>query len=79
MEFNSNDEKIKKSINLEDKKDYTQFFEVNLPKGLYKVYISDIYKGTKWSDTCLGEILFYEKNRDVEKIISTDDFFNKYF
>lgn len=79
LEFISGDQKNKKTINLSDKKDATQFFDVDLPKGVYKVYIRDIYKGTKWSDACLGEIIFYEKNQDLEKLKTSDDFFKNYY
>ncbi|HOJ50353.1 MAG TPA: hypothetical protein PKW55_06035 [Spirochaetota bacterium] len=70
MEFVSLDGNIKKMINLNDTKDM-QFFDIDLPKGKYRVYIRSIYKGTNWSDTCLGEIRFY---KDIRKVIEEDDF-----
>lgn len=79
IEFVSKDGKTSKKINLEDIKDYEQFFEIELPKGVYKVYIRDIYKGSKWRDTCIGEIKFYYKSKQIEKIINEDSFFKKYF
>lgn len=30
-----------------------------LPPAIYRLYIRDVYPGTRWKDTCLGEIVFH--------------------
>jgi len=79
LEFVSDSQKINKKIELEDIKDTMQYFDISLPKGVYRVYIRDIYKGTKWQDTCLGEIKFFFRNKNIEKLLAEDEFFKKYF
>jgi len=73
LEFMSKDEKIKKTITLKDTKEL-QIFKEALPKGIYKIIIKEVYKGTKWSDTCLGELTFKAVVPEIEKLLK-DSFF----
>lgn len=73
LEFVSKDEKIKKTITLKDKKELQNFEEI-LPKGIYKIVIKEVYKGTKWSDTCLGELTFKAVIPEIETLLK-DNFF----
>jgi hypothetical protein len=77
LEILSNDGKIKQELQLQDTSKKQSFESIFLPKGLYKVYIRDIYKGNKYDDTCLGEIEFYSAN--AKQIIEQDEFFKKVY
>jgi hypothetical protein len=46
------------SFDLEDTREL-QYFFVDLPAGSYRAVIGSVYPGTKWKDTCLGELRFY--------------------
>jgi hypothetical protein len=35
-----------------------QRFNVTLPAGIYRAVIADVYPGSRWNDTCLGEMRF---------------------
>src|SRR5208283_4071864 len=35
-----------------------QRFDVSLAAGTYRAVIADIYRGSRWNDTCLGELSF---------------------
>jgi hypothetical protein len=59
VEIVSADGKVKKTLPLADTKEIQSFDGVFLPKGSYKLFIRDVYKGSKWQDTCLGEIYFH--------------------
>lgn len=79
LEFVSKDNKISKEISVDDIKEDFQYIDLTLPKGIYKVFIRDIYKGTKWKDTCIGEIKFHFKSDFIDQKSKNDDFFRKYF
>jgi hypothetical protein len=36
-----------------------QYFAVDLVPGTYRAVIASVYPGSKWKDTCLGELRFY--------------------
>ena len=36
-----------------------QYFAVSLAPGTYRAVIASVYPGSKWKDTCLGELRFY--------------------
>jgi hypothetical protein len=59
LELASADGKIKLTLPLADSPAVQSFADIFLPKGVYKLVIKDVYRGTKWRDTCLGEIVFY--------------------
>jgi hypothetical protein len=59
MEIVSADGKVKKTLSLRDTKEMQSFDKVFLPKGAYKLFVRDVFKGTKWQDTCIGEIIFH--------------------
>ena len=46
------------SLNLKDSRETQSFPFVELDPGRYRLVIKDVYKGTKWDDTCLGEVSF---------------------
>jgi len=77
MEFISADSARKHKITLKDTQGRQVFEDIYLPKGIYKLYIRDIYKGTRWDDTCLGEIEFYSAS--ARSIVEQDDFFKKVY
>ncbi len=54
-----------------------QYYPVNLPPGSYRAVIASIYKGTKWRDTCLGELHFYPGPADGVELgrLAMDPFF----
>jgi hypothetical protein len=59
LELVSADGKTTLTIPLVDSPAIQSFADIYLPKGVYKLFIKDVYRGTKWRDTCLGEIVFY--------------------
>ncbi len=59
VEIVSTDGKIRRTLPLADVTAIQSFDNVYLPKGTYKIIIRDVYRGTKWRDTCLGEIVFH--------------------
>lgn len=52
-----------------------QYFPVDLPPGSYRAVIASIYKGTKWRDTCLGELHFYPGSSSELGLVMKDPFF----
>lgn len=46
------------NLQLKDSRETQTFPFVMLSPGWYKIVVRDIYKGTKWDDTCLGEVGF---------------------
>jgi len=77
IELISSDSSIKHKIILKDTPEQQVFPDIFLPKGIYKLYIRDIYKGAKWDDTCLGELEFYLAN--AREIVEQDDFFKQVY
>jgi hypothetical protein len=77
LEFVSADKKINKKVVLADNPQHLQDINLNLPKGTYKMYIREVYKGTKWQDTCLGEIEFFPLS-GLLKAAENDPFFKPY-
>lgn len=59
LELISADGKTTLTLPLADSPAIQSFADIYLPKGVYKLIIKDVYRGTKWRDTCLGEIVFY--------------------
>jgi len=59
LELVSADGKIQLTLPLADSPAGQSFADIFLPKGVYKLVIKDVYRGTKWRDTCLGEIVFH--------------------
>ena len=45
-------------FDLADTRDF-QYFMLDLPPGSYRAVIKEVYPGTKWKDTCLGELRFF--------------------
>ena len=63
---------IQKIIELKDTPSRQDFDDIFLPKGIYKAYIREVYKGIKWDDTCLGEIVFHSAS--AKDTIEKDDY-----
>ena len=40
-----------------------------LMPGTYRMYIKNVYKGTKWDDTVLGEVWFYNFGDAADRIL----------
>ncbi len=59
IEIASKDGKIMETLSLGDTKEMQSFDRVFLPKGVYRLIVGDVFKGTKWQDTCIGEIIFH--------------------
>lgn len=72
LKIESNDGKIKQLINLKDIREIQNFYDIFLPSGKYKLYITDVYKGSKYDDTCLSEIVFMYGS--AKKIFDNDSF-----
>lgn len=77
IELISRDNQVKQKIQLLDTPERQVFEDIYLPRGVYKLYIRDIYKGTRWDDTCLGEIEFYLAS--ARGIIEQDELFKKVY
>ncbi|GEM_PF-2291725 len=59
LEIISTNGEIRHKIQLQDRPEGQGFRTIPLPKGTYKLFVREVYKGAKWDDTCLGEIEFY--------------------
>jgi hypothetical protein len=79
MEISSKDGKVARTIELEDVGDRLQPFPVVLPPGIYRLTVRSVYKGTKWADTGLGEIVFQTGNEKVFKVLGEDTFLGEHF
>jgi hypothetical protein len=77
LEILSLDGKVKQTINLADTKELQSFDGIFLSRGRYRVYIRDVYKGSKWQDTCLGEITFVPASPAYSQFFQ-DDFIREH-
>ena len=57
-EIRSSDGIISHLLHIDDNKYRQSFNNLFLRAGKYKLYIRDVFSGSKWDDTCLGEIVF---------------------
>ncbi len=55
-----------------------QRFNVSLPAGIYRAVISDIYPGSRWNDTCLGEMSFFPGIAEGFDQVNRDAFFSPF-
>ena len=76
--LSSLDKKFSYTIHLADKPLEWQYFSVALPPGSYVLKIQSVYKGTKWADTCLGEIEFNPLPYSVLTGYLKDPFFSRF-
>lgn len=53
-----------------------QRFNVTLPPGTYRAVIADVYKGSRWNDTCLGEMTFIPGTAAGFDDLNRDAFFS---
>jgi len=72
LEIISTNGEIRHKIQLQDTPERQSFETIFLPKGTYKLFVRDVYKGAKWDDTCLGEIEFYLAT--AKTLVETDPF-----
>ena len=72
IEFISEDGLTVQRIQLKDTPERQDFEDIYLSKGVYKMYIRNVYKGTRWDDTCLGEIEFHSAS--AKSIVEGDKF-----
>ncbi|MCK5674790.1 MAG: hypothetical protein KAH95_15530, partial [Spirochaetales bacterium] len=63
------------NIDLEDQRDSQTFPGIILSPGTYRFVIKEVYPGTKWQDTCLGEITFHESENNKQMSSVTNDQF----
>jgi formylglycine-generating enzyme len=77
--YESKDGATRGKIKLEDTNDHLQSFPLALRKGIYRFTIGSVYKGSKWDDTCLGEIVFLPASEALAKVLAGDDFLRKAF
>ncbi len=55
-----------------------QRFNVSLPAGIYRAVIVDIYPGSRWNDTCLGELSFVRGTAEGFDAVNRDPFFTPF-
>ena len=53
-----------------------QRFNISLPAGTYRAVIADIFRGTRWNDTCLGELRFVRGTALGFDALARDPFFS---
>ena len=64
------------TLELKDQRDSQTFPGINLSPGTYRLVIEEVYRGTKWQDTCLGEITFLKSEINQElSLITADQFY----
>ena len=52
-----------------------QYLNLQLPAGIYQAVITEIYPGTQWNDTCLGELAFLPGVDAGLARLTADEFF----
>ncbi len=67
--------KILYTIDLENQRDSQIFPGIVLSPGTYRFVIEEVYPGTKWQDTCIGEITFLNLENNIRMIDITEDQF----
>ena len=55
-----------------------QRFNVTLPPGTYRAVIADVYPGSRWNDTCLGEMTFIPGTAVGFDELNRDGFFSPF-
>ena len=63
------------SIQLEDQRDPQTFPGICLSPGTYRLVIEEVYQGTKWQDTCLGELTFLASDSNHQMSLIAADLF----
>jgi hypothetical protein len=61
-------------LNLADDREL-QYLNLQLPPGIYQAIITEIYPGTQWNDTCLGELAFLPGVDAGLARLAADEFF----
>ena len=55
-----------------------QRFNVSLPAGIYRAVIADVYPGSRWNDTCMGEMTFFPGTAAGFDDLNRDAFFSSF-
>ena len=64
------------AVDLRDSRDGQVFFSPPLESGTYRIQIADVYDGSRWSDTCLSEVIFFPTIIDGNRLpFVSDPFF----
>ena len=64
------------TLELDDQRDLQAFTGIILSPGTYRLVIEEVYRGTKWQDTCLGEVTFLESGNNQQMgLITADQFY----
>lgn len=77
LELVSADSAVRYELELEDQPEggaphWQTFGNVRLPAGTYRAYIRDVYPGSRWHDTCLGELEF--RPAKSARLVEADEF-----
>ncbi len=76
LEFVSEDQTDRRKVAVADRRDF-QWVPLDLPKGRYRMLIGDVYRGSKYADTCIGEIEFFPVSPLLKKA-QGDPFFGEF-
>lgn len=66
-------------LTLKDMPTEWQYFQIRLEKGRYTLQIMSVYNGSKWKDTCLGEMEFSAFPATLHTTYAGDVFFAQFF
>ncbi|MBT3273753.1 MAG: hypothetical protein HN368_11390 [Spirochaetales bacterium] len=66
-------------INLDDTKEPQLFDDILLKSGSYRLTILDVYAGTRWADTLIGELKFFPFSRGVADVIEREPELPRFF
>lgn len=77
--LSSTDGAVIHRLQLKDSGTEWQYFPIRLAKGRYFLQIMTVYNGTKWKDTCLGEMEFSSFPTDLYDAYMQDAFFSRFF
>jgi hypothetical protein len=64
-------------LDLADTRDL-QYFTISLAPGTYRAVIAAVYSGSKWHDTCLGELTFFPGTTMDLSRLAKDAFLGKF-
>ena len=66
------------AVELKDERDGCAYFGINLKPAKYRFTIDEVYSGTHWDDTCIGEITFIPAGESefIARLFN-DDFYSR--
>ena len=79
MEIATPDGSIRYRIELEDLQEPQWFSDIQLKKGDYRLTILDVYKGSIWADTLIGELSFLPFDKGVADAMMEEPILRRYF